>query len=218
VTEIKICGITNREDAHFVAGCGVDAIGFIFYPKSPRYVAPEAAKGIIKELPDGIADTITKVGVFVNHDIQEVKETVKLCGLDLIQLHGAESPAYCGQFPPSLVIKAFAPRTEDDLEKLRGYPVRAILVDAHDPQRYGGTGERSDWRLAALVKEQHPLILAGGLSIANIQEAIEFVAPHAVDISSGVEVSPGKKDHQKIKAIIGLVRQIGGHGRKIFGR
>jgi phosphoribosylanthranilate isomerase len=214
VTEIKICGITNREDAHLVAECGADAIGFIFYPRSPRYVAPEVAKKIIEEIPMGI----TTVGVFVNHEIQEVKKTAKLCDLDLIQLHGNESPEYCCQFPPSLVIKAFAPRTEDDLEKLRGYPVRAILVDTHDPLRYGGTGERSDWRLAALVKEQRPLILAGGLSIANIQEAIEFVAPHAVDISSGVEISPGKKDHQKIKAIIGLVRQIGGQRRKIFGK
>jgi phosphoribosylanthranilate isomerase len=214
VTEIKICGITNREDATLVAECGADAIGFIFYPKSPRYVAPETAKGIIRELPAGI----TKVGVFVNQDSVEIKKTFELCGLDLIQLHGAESPAYCCQFPASLVIKAFAPRTEDDLEKLKGYPVKAILVDANDPLRYGGTGERSDWRLAALVKEQHPLILAGGLSMANIQEAIEFVAPHAVDINSGVEISPGKKDHQKIKEIIGLVRQIGGHGRKIFGR
>jgi phosphoribosylanthranilate isomerase len=214
VTEIKICGITNREDALFVAECGADAIGFIFYPKSPRYVALEAAKEIIRELPAGI----TKVGVFVNHDVVEIKKTFELCGLDLVQLHGVESPAYCGQFPASLVIKAFAPRAEDDLEKLRGYPVRAILVDTYDPQRYGGTGEQSDWSLAAQVKEQHPLILAGGLSIANIQEAIELVAPHAVDINSGVERSPGKKDHHKIKEIIELVHQIGEEDVGIFGR
>jgi phosphoribosylanthranilate isomerase len=214
VTEIKICGITNREDALFVAECGADAIGFIFYPKSPRYVAPEAAKKIIEKIPMGI----TKVGVFVNHEIQEVKKTAKLCDLDLIQLHGAESPEYCCQFPPSLVIKAFALQEEDDLEKLRGYPVRAILVDAHDPEHYGGTGERADWGLAAQVKEQHPLILAGGLSIANIQEAIELVAPHAVDINSGAERSPGKKDHQMVKAIIELVHQIGNEDVGIFCR
>jgi len=218
VTDIKICGITNTEDAAFAAACGADAIGFIFYPKSPRYVAPEIVKGIIKDLPDDIADTITKVGVFVNHDIQEVKKTVKLCGLDMVQLHGDESPEYCCHFPSSLVIKALAPRTVDDLAQLREYPVRAILVDAYDPVRHGGTGGKSDWDLAVKVKETHPIILAGGLSIANIQEAIERVAPHAVDISSGAEISPGKKDHQKIKAIIELVRQLGGKRGKIFGR
>ena len=214
MTEIKICGITNTEDAIFAAECGADAVGFIFYTKSPRHVAPETAKEIIKELPDDI----TTVGVFVNHHAQEVTGIVDLCGLDLVQLHGNESPAYCRQFPASQVIKAFALRAEDDLEKLKGYPVKAILVDADDPVHYGGTGEKADWNLAAKVMETHPLILAGGLSMANIREAIELVSPHAVDINSGVEISPGEKDHQKIKAIIELVRQLGGEHAKIFGR
>jgi phosphoribosylanthranilate isomerase len=212
--EIKICGITNMEDAAFVAECGADAIGFIFYAKSPRYVAPETAKEIIKDLPENI----TTVGVFVNHDAMEVKELVAFCDLNMVQLHGAESPVYCGQFHRSQVIKAFAPRTEDELKQLRKYPVKAILVDAHDPQRYGGTGQSANWELAAQVKEQHPLILAGGLSMANIQEGIEHVAPHAVDINSGVELSPGKKDHQKIEAIIDLVHQLGDEDAGIFGR
>ena len=211
--EIKICGITNIEDASFVATYGADAIGFIFYQKSPRYVAPETVKKIIEEIPQGI----TKVGDFVNHNVAEVKQTIDFCGLDLVQLHGDESPAYCGQFPQSQVIKALAPRTEDDLVNMREYPVKAILVDAHDPERYGGTGEQANWNLAAKVKTTHPLILAGGLSMANIKEAIEQASPHAVDISSSVEIAPGKKDHQKTKAIIDLVHQLGGEREKIFG-
>jgi phosphoribosylanthranilate isomerase len=212
--EIKICGITNIEDASFVATCGADAIGFIFYPKSPRYVAPETVKKIIET----ISTEITTVGVFVNHEVVEIKEIIDFCGFDLVQLHGDESPAYCGQFPQSQVIKALGPRAEDDLGKMREYPVKAILVDAHDPVRYGGTGEQSDWELAAKIKETHPLILAGGLTLDNIQEAVEIVSPHAVDINSGAEIAPGKKDHQKVKAIIDLVHQLEGEDTKIFGR
>lgn len=212
--EIKICGITNMEDATFVAQCGADAIGFIFYSKSPRYVAPERVKKIIEKIPKEIA----KVGVFVNHDVLKVKKTIDFCGLDLAQLHGDESPAYCGQFPRSQVIKAIAPRTVDDLGNVKEYPVKAILVDAHDPVRYGGTGEQSDWELASKVKETHPLILAGGLSMVNIKKAIEHTSPHAVDISSSVEIAPGKKDHQKVRAIIDLVHQLEGEDARIFIR
>lgn len=213
--EIKICGITNREDAAYAAACGADAIGFIFHPKSPRYVAPEIAQKIIKDLPDDI----TKVGVFVNLDPLEIKEIVALCGLDMVQFHGDESPLCCSQFPRARVIKAFAPRTVDDLARLRGFPAKAILVDAYDPVRHGGTGEKADWGLAAMVKEQHPLlILAGGLSLINIQDAINLVSPHAVDINSGAEISPGRKDHTKIKAIIELVRRLEKDNAQIFGR
>ena len=214
MTQIKICGITKSEDAAFVAECGADAVGLIFHPKSPRYVAPETVKQIIRKLP---AD-ITTVGVFVDLNPQQVKDIVAFCGLDMVQLHGSESPAYCGGFPKSHVIKAWAPQTEDDLEQLKEYPVQAILVDAYDPVRHGGTGERADWDLAARVKETHPLILAGGLSMANIQEAIECCSPHAVDINSGVEDSPGRKDHQKVKALIELVRELGGEDAGIFER
>lgn len=212
MTEIKICGITNLEDAFLAAECGADALGFIFYLRSPRYVAPERAKKILEKLPDRIA----KVGVFVNQELQEVKKTVEFSGLDLVQLHGDESPEYCRQFPSSLLIKAFSPRRESDLRRLRHYPVGAILVDTYDPMCYGGTGKRSNWRLAVKVKETHSLILAGGLNLGNIREAIEIVSPDAVDINSGVESSPGRKDHEKVRAIIEIVRSKGGQETEVF--
>jgi len=212
MTEIKICGITNLEDASFAAECGADALGFNFYAKSPRCVRPERAREIVEKIPDGIA----MVGVFVNHDPLEVKKTVKFCDLDLVQLHGDESPQYCRQFPSSLLIKAFSPRDEHDLRKVRSYPVRAILVDAYDPFRYGGAGKKSDWGLAAKVKEKHLLILAGGLNVDNIREAVEIVSPHAVDVNSGVESSPGKKDPRKVRAIIEILRRISKEERRIF--
>lgn len=214
MTQIKICGITNREDAAFVAQCGADAIGFIFHPQSPRYMTPETVKQIIRKLPDDI----TTVGVFVDLNPLQVKDIVAFCRLDMVQLHGDESPAYCEGFPKSQVIKACALKEEADVEQLGAYPVRAILVDAYDPVRHGGTGERADWTLAVKVKETHPLILAGGLSLANIEEAIKHCSPHAVDINSGVESSPGHKDHKKVKEIIELVRELGGEEARIFGR
>jgi phosphoribosylanthranilate isomerase len=214
MTAIKICGITNKEDACLAAASGADAIGFIFHAPSPRYVTPEIVKGIIEELPYAV---IT-VGVFVNLDALEVKKIMDLCRLDMLQLHGAESPAYCRQFPRSQVIKALALRKEADLAHMREYPVKAMLVDAFDPQRHGGTGKKADWALAARVKELHPLILAGGLSLANIQEAIELVSPDAVDINSGVESAPGRKDHAKVKEIIELVHSLGEDKARIFDR
>jgi phosphoribosylanthranilate isomerase len=214
MTQIKICGITNRDDAECAAACGADAVGFILHPQSPRYVTPEIVKKIIKALPDDI----TTIGVFVNRNALDIKKILEFCGLDMVQLHGAESAAYCRRFPRARVIKAIAPRTEDDLKGLQAYPVAALLVDAFDPAHHGGTGARADWGLAAKVKEEHPLILAGGLSLANIQEAIEQVSPHCVDINSGVEQSPGRKDHAKVKEIIEIVHRLGTNKATIFGR
>ncbi len=204
MVDIKICGVTNISDARLAVECGVDALGFIFYPKSQRYVEPAKAKEIIGELHH---ETMS-VGVFVNHEVQEVKEIAQLCGLDLIQLHGDESPQYCAQFPASSLIKAVSCRTEEEVHELRNYSVGAILMDARDPERYGGTGKNSDWRLAIRVKETHPLILAGGLNKKNIRKAIETVRPQAVDINSGVEISPGKKDPRKVREIVTIVREI----------
>ena len=203
MTEIKICGITNREDAYAAVDSGVDALGFIFYKKSPRYISPEKAKDIIEELPPAV----TKVGVFVNHDVSEVKTIFEFCRLNLLQLHGNESPDYCRDFPASLLIKAISPKPGDDLGILSHYPIKAFLVDSYDPERYGGTGKTSNWELAATLSTMLHLILSGGLQKENIIDAIAAVSPLAVDINSGVEVSPGKKNHHKIREIVDVIRR-----------
>lgn len=203
-TEIKICGITRLKDALCAAACGAEAVGFIFHEASPRCITPEKAKAIIAQLPAGIA----RVGVFVNREAEEVKRTVDMCALDLIQLHGDETPAYCRLFPSERVIKAVSPRMAEELRALAVYEVRAFLVDARDAGRYGGTGKRADWELAARIGKEHPLILAGGLDAENIDAALAAVAPCAVDINSGCECSPGIKDHARLRRIIKVTRDM----------
>jgi phosphoribosylanthranilate isomerase len=202
---IKICGITNIGDARSAVEYGADALGFIFYPKSKRYVSPGKAREMIRELPC----EVIRVGVFVNQEIREVKKIARFCNLSLIQLHGDESPQYCGQLSGFSLIKAISPRTEAEILRLGDYPVGAVLVDAYEQGRYGGTGKTSDWRLAIKVKERYPLILSGGLNADNIRAAIETVRPQAVDINSGVEISPGKKDPDKIREIVEIARGTG---------
>jgi len=214
MTEIKICGITNPEDARHAFECGADALGFIFHPGSPRYLTPAAAREIIAGLPA----EVTKVGVFVNRESRVVKELADYCGLDLIQLHGDETPEYCRYFSPRPLIKAVSRWKEADLQRLNEYPARAFLVDSRDAERYGGTGEKSDWTLAKKIREIKPLILAGGLKAENIREAIETVAPDAVDIAGGAETSPGKKDPGKVKELIGIVRAMRQEGRTAIFR
>ncbi|MBU0652588.1 MAG: phosphoribosylanthranilate isomerase [Proteobacteria bacterium] len=215
MTQIKICGITNLADALCAAACGVDAIGFIFHPVSPRYITPKRAKEIIAALPAEIAT----VGVFVNREAEEVAQTVEDCGLDLIQLHGDESPEYCRRFPPERVIKAVFPRMPEELRALDAYDVLAFLADFREAGRFGGTGKRADWGLAARLGKIRPLILAGGLGIGNIGEALAAVAPGAVDINSGCERAPGVKDHDRMRRIVGMIRGSGLSGpRVIFGK
>ncbi len=209
MTEIKICGMTNIEDAVHASECGAHALGFVFFPGSPRCVTPEMAREIIKALPPEIAT----VGVFVNRDFREVRWIADFCGLDLLQFHGDEPPDYCRHFPPSMLIKALSPAMEADEEKLRLYPVKAILADARDGKQYGGTGKTTDWALAKKIASVLPLVLAGGLKEENIVEAIETVSPDAVDVNSGVEIFPGKKDPEKVKRVIGLVRSIDRQGK-----
>jgi phosphoribosylanthranilate isomerase len=211
--EIKICGITNLKDALCACSAGADAIGFIFYKKSPRYVAPETVRSIVRELPH----TLCRVGVFVNHDPKEVDHIFDFCGLTMIQLHGDETPQYCRHFSGDIVIKAASPGTAADIEKLREFPAKAILVDARDTGFYGGTGKKSNWKLAAILSETHPVILSGGLNAKNVEEACNAVSPRAVDVNSGVETSPGMKDHEKLKHIINEVRGMDRHFNcKIF--
>lgn len=213
MTEIKICGITNREDALAAADCSADAVGFIFHAPSPRCITPETAREIALALPARIA----KVGVFVNGKADEVRRIVETCRLDFIQLHGDESPAFCRLFPPERVIKAVFLQTAEDLPALAAFPVRAFLVDSREKGLYGGTGKRADWDLAAQLAKTHPLILAGGLDMANVVEAMHAVFPAAVDINSGCERIPGIKDHDRLRRIVGLIREASAGGsRAIF--
>jgi len=202
MVQIKICGITNIEDAMAVADSGADALGFVFHPASPRYVTPGRAREIIAVLPPAVCT----VGVFVNLAAVEVLQIAELCSLDFIQLHGSETREYCRSFPRERLIKALSFRSEDEFAIMADYPVRAFLVDAHDPVRFGGTGRTCDWNVAYKAAARHPLVLAGGLGTKNILAALEAVRPLAVDLSSGVESAPGKKDHEKIRSVISAVK------------
>ncbi|MFB3925445.1 MAG: phosphoribosylanthranilate isomerase [Syntrophales bacterium] len=216
MTEIKICGITNLDDAIHASETGADAVGFIFYPQSPRYILPDQARKITA----GLRGRIATVGVFVNHPVRDVKDIALFCRLDLIQLHGDETPEYCRRLPGHRLIKAISPMEESELADLAEYPVRAFLIDARDSGKYGGTGKVSSWPLARKIGENHSLILSGGLNQDNISAALEAVEPDAVDICSGVELAPGRKDPEKVRAVVDRIkrsaRYSGGTAEKIF--
>lgn len=204
MTQVKICGITNQEDALCAIQCGAAALGFIFYLPSPRYIKPDEAKKIISSLPE----QIVSVGVFVNEAMEEIKNIIESCGLDMIQLHGDESPEFCREFPASRIIKAFEFKNEDDLNHAFQYDVSGILVDSRHAGLYGGTGKQSNWEMAGRIKDKKLLILSGGLNEGNIVEAMQRVAPAALDINSGVEISAGKKDHAKLKNLFKMIRKV----------
>ncbi|KQC08515.1 MAG: hypothetical protein APR62_04670 [Smithella sp. SDB] len=205
MTQVKICGITNSQDALAVAKCGAAALGFIFYPPSPRYVKPEDAKKIISSLPD----KLVRVGVFVNEKPEEIKRVMEYCALDMIQLHGDESMDFCRNFPTSIIIKAIELKNYDDVTRALSYNVSAILIDRRHAGLYGGTGKKSNWELACRIKNKKPLILSGGLNAENVAEALKAVAPNALDINSGVEKAPGVKDHTKLAQIFEIIRASG---------
>jgi phosphoribosylanthranilate isomerase len=204
MTQVKICGITSKEDAMCAADCGAVALGFIFYPPSPRYIKPEDAQKIIGALPKDIV----KVGVFVNEKPTEIKRVMEYCGLDMTQLHGDETPEYCLELPADLIIKAIELKNEDDLNNALNYDVAALLVDSRHAGLYGGTGRKTNWNLACRIKNKKPLILSGGLNEKNVAEALKVVAPAALDINSGVESEPGKKDHAKLARIFDIIRAV----------
>lgn len=204
--EVKICGITNFEDALAAVECGADALGFIFHAPSPRFVTPQHAKEIIDRLPARIC----KVGVFVNFSHALIKDIVSFCKLDLIQLHGDESQEFCRNFPPAMLIKAVAPKKAEELKDINNYAVRAILIDARERGLYGGTGNVCNWDVAAAIAGERALILSGGLGPDNMEEAIKRVAPAAVDINSGIELEPGKKDHGKMRKAVEIAKRAAG--------
>jgi len=200
--QVKICGITNEEDALAAVRAGADALGFIFHDKSPRFITPDKAILIIENLPPAIVT----VGVFVNEATAVVRSIADYCPLDFIQLHGDESPAYCREFASSALIKAMDFKNDDDLIRAVQYPVAAVLADTRNDGLYGGTGKTANWDLAKKSGEKMPLILSGGLNAINIAQAMREVAPAALDINSGVETAPGKKDHAKLERIFKIIR------------
>lgn len=203
---VKICGITDYEDASMAVELGADALGFIF-AHSPRQVTPQKARDIISAIPP-FAKT---VGIFVNQDPIEINKIVRYCGLDLVQLHGDESPDFCNELMP-YTIKALRIKNETSLRTAQAYrgKVRALLLDTYSKDKAGGTGEAFDWQLAIKIKKLGiPIILAGGLGPSNIDGAISTVRPYAVDVNSGVEKRPGKKSHALIKDLMEKVKRIG---------
>ena len=196
MVKVKVCGITNLKDALAAAEMGADALGFVFAP-SPRRVTPPQVAQIVAELPPFIC----KVGVFVDNTLQEVTETVESCSLDLAQLHGSESPEFCQALFPR-VIKSFRVRDESVLAQLAQYEISAYLLDSYHEALSGGTGVSFDWEIARKAGQYGLIILSGGLNPANVRRAITEAQPFAVDVSSGVEASPGMKDHAKLRTFI----------------
>ncbi len=230
MTIVKICGITNLEDAITAAEAGADMLGFIFYPPSARYVAPETARKIVQSSKFKVQNRQQNlepetlnferpafVGVFVNSPAEEIREIMDFCGLDLAQLHGDESPEMVASFG-GRAFKAINPSSPEQAERLaqkfafsinrpsRFTPHVSLLIDAFHPTERGGTGKIADWDLAAQLARRYPILLAGGLTPQNVAAAVRTVRPLGVDVSSGVEASKGKKDPAKVRAFVEQVK------------
>jgi phosphoribosylanthranilate isomerase len=199
--KVKICGITNAPDALAAVEAGADVLGFMFYDQSPRHVSLAAATDIIRRLPP----FVVKAGVFVNAPADLVLRAIGDCSLNLLQFHGDETPEYCVQFG-LMSMKAFRIRNAGSLKALPDFPTDAWLLDAFVADKLGGAGEKFNWDLAVEAKKfGRPIFLAGGLTPGNVAEAVHRVKPFGVDVSSGVESSPGRKDHGKLRAFIQAV-------------
>lgn len=197
-TQVKICGVTSVADAQHAAAAGADMIGLMFYPKSPRYISLSTAAEIARAIPP----LVLRVGVFVDPTEEQVMQAIAECGLGLLQFHGNEAPEFCRQFG-LMSVKAFRVRDESSLAALAKYNTDAFLLDAYSNAALGGTGEKFNWELALEAKKVgKPIILAGGLTPENVAAAVNYVQPLAVDVSSGVESAPGKKDPAKVTAFI----------------
>jgi len=206
VTRVKICGITNTEDALVAAEAGADLLGFIFYPPSPRSVTPGQAHRIIETLRVSLSPCprVSFVGVFVDEDPDSVRQIVARCGLDYAQFHGAEPPEMVRALMDEGigVIKGFRVRNGTSLAELGRYQPTVYLLDAYVPGQPGGTGQTFDWQLAVQAKEYGPILLAGGLIPNNVAQAVRTVHPWGVDVASGVEAAPGRKDHEQVRRFI----------------
>ena len=205
--KIKICGITNQIDALQAVDAGADALGFVFYKKSPRHVSPNVVKSIVVNLPP----FVLPVGVFVNEESKVVRDIMDECGLALAQIHGDETADYCEALGRP-VMRGIRLRDRNTFFAMAEYKgrarVRGFVLDAFSESAYGGTGKTADWTLAAEAAKSFSFLLAGGLTPENVQEAIQHVHPYGVDVSSGVEASPGKKDPAKVQAFIQAVKLV----------
>ncbi len=224
--KVKVCGITNRLDAQVAMAAGADLLGFIFFPRSPRWVTPEQVGDILATVKAKQAGVLT-VGVFVNESPQKVAQVMDSCGLDLAQLHGEEQPEMLGLSTSQTggrtsplsgrAYKALRPRSHEEAltmashyalpaNRLGEKRMPAFLLDAYHPDLRGGTGKTGDWELAACLAERHPLLLAGGLTPANVAWAVHTVGPWGVDVASGVEKAPGQKDHAALYAFVAAAK------------
>ena len=201
--KVKVCGITAYRDAAMALDLGADALGFNFYPGSPRFIRPDAARSIIRRLPP----LTTTVAVFVNEeDTGRLERAARLAGVDCLQLHGEETPEYCRRLSHWKLIKALRIVPGTRPRALAKFRVSAFLLDARDPLRYGGTGRTLDWSALKSLRTSLPIILAGGLSAGNVAEAMRALRPYAVDVCSGVEKAPGRKDPAKLASFMEEVR------------
>jgi len=208
-TRIKMCGMTREKDIEAGVNAGLDALGFIFYEKSPRNVYPDFVRAVVSKVPP----FVNCVGVFVDRNRREVEEIVEYCGLSHAQLHGKEDPKYCERVErsasPCHVIKAFRVSSDSTSEDFSPYDdlVHGYLLDTYEKGNAGGTGNSFDWSIIERLHLKRPMILAGGLSPDNVENAIRVVSPFGVDVNSGVEIEPGIKDHSLIEDFVRIVRK-----------
>jgi len=205
IVKVKICGLTNYDDAAAALDMGADLLGFNFYPGSPRHLTPEKAAAIINKLP-AFADT---AGVFVNASFEQIKQTINECQLNWIQLHGDEDPEFCGSFHSINVktMKALRVKNKSDIDRAEDFFTDAVLLDAFDPQKYGGTGFTFDWNIVGHITKR--IFLAGGIHPDNAADAVKL-GVYGIDVCSGIEAEPGKKDHKKMQALFDNIRHLRG--------
>lgn len=204
MTKIKICGITNKQDAINASSLGVDMLGFVFYKKSKRYVEPKVERDIVSALPP----SVIKVGVFVDEDKSKVLDIAENCELGMLQFHGDEDPGYCDSFRSSCkIIKAFRIKDKNSLKGINDYDVDFYMLDTYSEKSKGGTGKSFDWKIIEDLEFLKPVILSGGLAPENVAQAIQKFPPYGVDVSSGVEEAPGKKNLELMRKFVENIRK-----------
>jgi phosphoribosylanthranilate isomerase len=201
IAKVKICGITNYNDALAAVSAGADVIGLNFYEKSPRYITPDAAAEIVSKLPA----FIDIAGVFVNETFEKIQQTIEICQLTWVQFHGDETPEFCNQFRSINVktIKAIRVKEPADIKQADLFNTDAVLLDAFDPSKYGGTGISFDWNVVGNIHKR--IFLAGGINPENAEKAVKL-GVYGIDVCSGLESEPGKKDHEKMKQLFDNIR------------